>query len=133
MARPRIYLTPEAAREAQRENNRRYRQAHPDLLRERSKASYDFRDQKNRGLKRKYGITLVEFEAMTIAQEGRCAICHEEPGMPPRGTSPTLYVDHDHDTGSVRGLLCHDCNRALGGFKDDPVRLRAAADYLLGK
>lgn len=62
---------------------------------------------------------------MADAQDYRCAVCGEPP------TRRRLDVDHDHKTGAVRGLLCSDCNIALGKFRDDPDRLRAAADYLV--
>lgn len=76
-------------------------------------------------LRRKYGITLEEYSALFEAQGGLCALCRREPT---EGIS--LHVDHDHETGEIRGLLCFLCNNALGDFDDDPVRLRAAADYL---
>lgn len=44
--------------------------------------------------------------------------------------NPILHLDHDHKSGRIRGVLCHQCNRALGFFKDDPQLLRKAADYL---
>ena len=58
---------------------------------------------------------------MLAAQDGLCAIC---------GTAPAAHVDHDHETGAVRQLLCFHCNGGLGQFRDDPVVLRAAADYV---
>jgi len=65
-------------------------------------------------------------------QGGRCAICriHEDdaPKKTPNGVG--LYVDHDHRTSEIRGLLCTNCNVGLGQFKDDPVRLTAAIAYL---
>ena len=58
---------------------------------------------------------------MFEAQGGLCAICR---------TAPAAHVDHDHDTGEVRELLCFNCNGGLGQFKDDPEVLRAAARYV---
>ena len=77
-------------------------------------------------LKEKFGITLAEYEAMLLAQNGRCAICDG----PPSGRWQSLHVDHSHATGKVRALLCHHCNVALGLAEDDPRLLRAMADYL---
>jgi hypothetical protein len=79
-------------------------------------------------IKHRYGITREEYDALTIKQGGLCAIC--KGSDPRRGKSTRLFVDHDHETGRVRGLLCHRCNVALGGFSDDIARLRAAANYL---
>lgn len=73
-------------------------------------------------LKKKYGLTPEQVESMREAQGGKCAICScylEKP-----------QVDHNHTTGKVRGLLCGNCNRALGIFQDSSVLLRLAAEYL---
>jgi Recombination endonuclease VII len=72
-------------------------------------------------LKRRYGITAEDADAMLKAQGGLCAIC---------GVLPAEHVDHDHATGVVRQLLCFNCNGGLGQFKDDPDVLRAAAAYV---
>lgn len=71
---------------------------------------------------KKYGLSPEELAAMEQRQAGRCAICGAEP--------ETLYVDHAHSTGRVRGLLCPVCNAGLGLFKDDPMLCEAAAEYL---
>ena len=71
----------------------------------------------------RYGITLEDYEAMVLGQEGMCGICGESGGK-------DLYVDHDHSTRKVRGLLCHSCNVGLGHFRDRTELLRAAIDYL---
>lgn len=83
-------------------------------------------------LRLKYDLTLEDFDAMNKAQGGRCAICGEpETSNDHRSGHPLpLAVDHDHETGAVRGLLCRRCNRHLGGFNDDAKLLRSAADYL---
>jgi len=73
-------------------------------------------------LRRRYGITAEEFDVMFESQGGLCAICR---------TAPAAHVDHDHDTGAVRELLCFNCNGGLGQFKDDPEVLQAAAHYVL--
>jgi hypothetical protein len=71
-----------------------------------------------------YGLSVEEFNAMIVAQNGRCAICLEVPSE--RG----FHVDHCHLTGKIRGLLCRGCNLALGHMKDDPIRLQEAVTYL---
>ena len=76
-------------------------------------------------ISRRYGLTAEEYRRRVAAQQGRCAVCGGEPGDGKR-----LHVDHNHESGAVRDLLCGPCNHALGHAKDDPARLRALADYL---
>lgn len=74
-------------------------------------------------LKHRYGITLVDYNEMLLQQNCRCKICEME--------SSGLVVDHCHDSGDVRGLLCSSCNQGLGFFKDSPERIERAAQYLI--
>ena len=74
----------------------------------------------------RYGITHDEYEKMLAAQNGVCAICQGEETK--RWTH--FSVDHNHETGEVRGLLCHTCNTGLGQFQDSPELLAEAANYL---
>lgn len=104
--------------------------------RERRAADGNFRERQNdytTAWKRqqKYGITSEQYDELLASQGGVCAIC----GQPERSKSRNghllkLAVDHDHETGTVRGLLCDRCNRGLGFFGDDPERLAAAIAYL---
>jgi hypothetical protein len=71
-------------------------------------------------LKRRYGLSIADVDAMIEAQGGTCAVC---PG-------PPQHVDHDHATGEVRGILCFNCNQALGNARDNPMVLRGLARYL---
>lgn len=80
--------------------------------------------QRRSWIKRKYGITLEQYDEMLASQGGVCGLC----GGPP--TRINLAVDHDHITGEVRMLLCDLCNKGLGCLKDDPVLLRRAAEYV---
>lgn len=74
-----------------------------------------------------YGISVEEYNALFASQDGKCAICGtDQPG----GRRYRLAVDHCHDTGKVRGLLCNNCNLGLGKFNDDPDLLRKALAYL---
>lgn len=75
----------------------------------------------------RYGITKDEYRLLYFQQAGVCAICHK-PERTERNT--LLSVDHDHVTNRVRGLLCSQCNRAIGLLQDDPQVLRAAARYI---
>ena len=81
---------------------------------------------KNATLKHFYGLSLVKYNAMVKQQGGCCAICRTDKF----GGYGCWDVDHCHDTGVVRGLLCHRCNMGLGQFKHDVQILRVAADYL---
>lgn len=75
-------------------------------------------------LLRKYGLRLRDFETLRMAQLGMCAICG-------RVEWDRLHVDHDHRTGTVRGLLCGKCNKAIGLLDDDPRLIRSAEGYLV--
>ncbi|CAL9628810.1 hypothetical protein SUDANB105_06029 [Streptomyces sp. enrichment culture] len=74
-------------------------------------------------LKRQYGITEAERDALIDSQGGICCICL---------SAPAAHVDHCHETGRVRGVLCFSCNAALGQFKDRPDAIRRAAAYVEG-
>jgi hypothetical protein len=78
-------------------------------------------------LKRKYGITLADYETMLASQNNSCAICKSES---PKRNSQYFMVDHNHQTGEVRGLLCHPCNSAIGLLGDNISSLEAAVTYL---
>ena len=72
-----------------------------------------------------YGLTKEQYYEMYEKQQGKCAICEEEPK-----TKRLLHVDHCHSTGIIRGLLCSQCNTALGSFRDNPTLLNRAIEYL---
>ncbi len=76
-------------------------------------------------LKNIYGITIEQFDEMLKKQKNKCAICKTN-----KPTGKGFGVDHNHRTGKIRGILCHHCNIALGGFKDSPELLREAISYL---
>lgn len=80
-----------------------------------------------------YGLTAEQYQTMFEAQGGVCAICGqaETKKHGRTGTEFRLAVDHCHESGRVRGLLCQTCNRVVGLFKDDIERHRKAIEYLL--
>ena len=113
-----MILSPEERKQRAADYNRRYHQENPEARR-------------RSDLMRHYGITLEEFDAMHEAQTGLCAACGQpESRRTPSGGVAPLHVDHDHETGRVRRLLCYHCNNALGHFRDDPDLMRRAADYI---
>lgn len=77
-------------------------------------------------LRKVFGISRAEFEAMVERQGNMCAIC----GGPPDAKKKYLCVDHDHYTGSNRGLLCVRCNALVGNALENPVLLEIASAYL---
>lgn len=100
-----------------REERARWAARHPDVAE---------RIARRRAVKR-YGIDLETYERLLDEQGGHCALC---PATRETNRGHWLYVDHDHVTGVVRGLLCRRCNSTLGYMDEEPARLRRAADYL---
>lgn len=78
----------------------------------------------------RYGLTIEQYEAMLEGQGGRCAACGRVETRILKGLVSRLSVDHCHATGVVRGLLCHNCNLAVGHMQDDPAVAYALAAYL---
>ena len=85
---------------------------------------------KDSELRGAFGIGLAEYGEMLVAQGGVCAICLKFEKEERNEKKKALAVDHCHDTGKIRGLLCSACNTGIGKFGDNPDVLRAAADYL---
>jgi hypothetical protein len=103
--------------EKNREYQRRYRLKHPERIAESQKRHrLKYPEKKtNNNLKRKYNITLEQYNKMFVEQEGRCAICKTHQ----LELKKTLSVDHNHETKQIRELLCRDCNCALGYIKEN--------------
>ena len=86
--------------------------------------------QAERYYQRNYGIGLEDWRRLHQEQEGLCAICRGEGFTMGRDHVSKLMVDHCHSTGDVRGLLCHNCNRALGLLQEEPENIKRALEYL---
>lgn len=112
-----VFIEGEFANRA--EAQRAHRKANPDYY-------------KNADLKKSFGITLSEYEAKLVVQNGLCACCgkSETAVWAKTGQTKRLAVDHDHVTGEVRDLLCSLCNPMIGYAQEDTDRLRAAIRYL---
>ena len=106
-----------------REKDTKYRAVH--------KERYPGRDQarhRRKWMISKYNMSPDEFLRLLSQQNGLCAICKKKP---PSKDGPNAWnVDHDHSTGHVRGVLCGNCNRGIGLFKDNPYTCKSAAEYL---
>lgn len=113
---------------------RSWREANPEKQRAHSRKSHEKRQQRpewreyrnEAHMRHKYGITMADFEALLAKQGGVCAICAGEH----RGVGKRLHIDHCHESGKIRGLLCSPCNTAIGLLDDDPARAESAAAYL---
>jgi hypothetical protein len=81
-------------------------------------------------LRRSYGIGLDDYNTMMIKQENKCLICRREFVIGNKARSPV--VDHCHNTGRVRGILCHNCNSGLGLLEDDLTLFSRAIAYIQG-
>jgi hypothetical protein len=129
------------------EQNRKWLAANPGKQAEYDKRCYDKNPEKRkscsrqykadnpekvaaahraRRLKAIYGISVAEYDQMLTDQGGRCALCRTDT---PRGMG-TFHVDHCHDTGAVRALLCSTCNTGIGHLQHNPDLLIKAAEYI---
>jgi hypothetical protein len=97
--------------------SRAHRKSNPDLYREKE-------------LRKSFDIGLSDFDRMLAEQNGVCAICERPERAERNGKSLALAVDHCHTTKKIRGVLCGNCNKALGKFEDNPDFLRNALVYL---
>jgi hypothetical protein len=122
----------EYQRAKQRAQKRKWRDANRESV-----SSYS----REWAFKRRYGVTVAQYEDLKSAQEYRCAICGEhENDLPRQKTRKTvegtqnlasaLVVDHCHESGRVRKLLCFACNQAIGLMKESPRILESALRYL---
>ncbi len=119
-------------KERRREYYKERMAAMGDVLRERGREERSRRKPKIQEyhLKRLYGLTLAERDALLVSQDNKCAVCLRGVEINVTQRRNTANVDHCHATGIVRGILCSNCNRAVGLLEDSPERFRAAAEYL---
>jgi len=110
-----------------KDSAKRYREANLDKAREANKKWRMKNKEKARDkfLFVRYGLSTEKYESMFKSQNGGCRSCGKQSLDGKR-----LFVDHDHNTGTVRGLLCHHCNAGIGHFFDDPFLLQCAIKYL---
>lgn len=110
------------------------RKGTPERQAELRKAHYEANREEYlaRERQRRVGVTAEEYARMLAEQEGCCGICgREETCLNRRGEVRELAVDHDHVTGQVRGLLCHNCNAGIGLLAENVETLMAAVAYLM--
>lgn len=115
--------------DSERERKKAWRHANPDTVIAQQRAWKKDNPERYQDLQlKKYGITWEDYRQILDDQQGVCAICQIE-----CSTGKNLAVDHCHETGEVRGLLCSNCNTAIGKFKDSTKNLQRAIDYLQRK
>lgn len=97
---------------AKKEDNLKWRERNRERLKKQMRAGH---------LRRRYGLTVEQYNEMVITQHGVCWICY---------IKKPLFIDHNHTSGRVRGLLCDECNKGLGHFRENKDHLLAAIHYL---
>lgn len=114
-----------------RKKDKRYREKNKDILISR-RSSPEYRERKRKRqselyFKNKYNLSIDDYEKIVMSQNFACLIC----GRHQDELEQKLFVDHDHETGRVRGLLCSSCNSLLGYSKDNISILESAIEYLV--
>ena len=121
---------------ANREAAHRFRKNNPDKVKLYSSITRSRAAEKDplivrrRNLKRDFNLDLEEYDKMHNEQNGLCLICKQPETSVQRGKVIPLSVDHCHDSGKIRGLLCRSCNTGLGAFSDNIDRIKKAIMYL---
>lgn len=110
---------------------KKWRESHKEEISIRQKKWYKKNKKKVQAyiLKRRYNLTIEQYNELYIIQQGRCQICGEHQS----NLAIALSVDHNHNSKQVRGLLCQQCNTALGSFRVDDVGielLTCAIEYI---
>ncbi len=125
---PKLSKSPPRTSEARRAYNAAYYQSNKEKIKRKQQDAHAANPKRrlNNRLKSVFGITLEERDAMLSEQGGVCAIC--KASKPP--TKLGWVVDHCHDTGRVRGILCSPCNTLLGAARDNTETLANAIQYL---
>jgi hypothetical protein len=115
-----------------KENNKIYSRKNSDKVNAYNRKVYSNLTEEKKLLRNRkqqlkiYGLTLEDYNVMLEKQNGVCAICNKEE----KTKNKNLFVDHDHQTGKVRSLLCNNCNSGLGQFNDNLNLLESAVLYL---
>jgi hypothetical protein len=127
MAYNKVYYADATHKEKRRIYDKAYYTAHRERSTAVAKAYHiaHLKEIRDWGRKYRHGLSQVTFDALLNNQDGACAICGKTNW---NGHGPN--IDHDHITGKIRGILCHNCNLALGHIGDDPKIARAMGDYL---
>lgn len=118
-----------ACRACARERSAQWREKNPERYEALKKQGRSERQKLRRfevHLQQTYEMTLVDYQEILARQNGLCAVCRNLHV----GRGSRLHVDHCHETGRVRGLLCGNCNTAIGLLKEDPALFEAAVRYL---
>ena len=106
-------------------NQKKYRKNNPEIIKKlRNKHKPTPETQRVRRLKHRYKLHAHEFDLLVLLQGNACAICRKI------FEGKNCHVDHNHETGKVRGLLCHNCNVGIGSLQDSASLLRIAASYI---
>lgn len=131
--RPDINGYVSVCKECERDASKAYRDANKQSISEQRKEyraknkDKHLKQKRESDLKNKYGITEAEYIDILAGQNGQCAICGTSESESPK----RFAVDHNHDTGEVRGVLCSSCNLGIGNLGDSPDRLLSAFRYLI--
>lgn len=118
---------PWTTKEKKRAYDNRYKREHPEKRWSHAHPDRYRIAERRHHLRKTYGLSMEQFDALLRIQNGRCAACKTtEPG----GKGNSWHVDHNHETGFIRGLLCNSCNRACGLLNDNVERLIGLVVYL---